>query len=92
MAETISITPELVAKGINDLLNERDYWKDRAQAVIRVTGGSRPNRKKLTAKEVGTIRELKRSGESNRSIADVFDINPATVSRIVRGLYHKEIA
>ena len=53
---------------------------------------SQPNRKRLTKPEVEAIREMKRRGESNRGIADVFDINPTTVSRIVRGQYHKETA
>ncbi|MDP7733686.1 DNA-binding protein [Mycobacterium paragordonae] len=47
------------------------------------------NRKKLTAREVHSIRELRRSGFNQASIAQIYDINPATVSRIVRGQYHK---
>ena len=57
--------------------------------VAVVTGPTRQNRKKLTPSEVAQIREMKRAGETNREIAYCFDINPATVSRIARGIYHR---
>lgn len=47
------------------------------------------NRKKLTGREVTEIRRLTRTtGMTQREIAGIYDINPATVSRIVRGIYH----
>lgn len=46
------------------------------------------NHKKLSAREVREIRAYHRRGESQRDIAYLFNVNPATVSRIVRGLYH----
>ncbi|WP_018687020.1 helix-turn-helix domain-containing protein [Actinokineospora enzanensis] len=46
------------------------------------------NRKKLTIAEVSRIRRFAAEGKSQRWIADRFDINRATVSRIVRNLYH----
>lgn len=80
------------------LLIERDNLLDKIEVLeldkqeltAPDAGSSRANRKKLTKQEVHTIRELSRSGLSNREIADTFDINPATVSRIVRGLYHRK--
>lgn len=52
--------------------------------------GERSNRKKLSPREVSGIRSLwTRSGMSQRQIADVYDVNPATVSRIVRNIYWK---
>lgn len=54
--------------------------------VLSVLGSS--NRKKLTPGEVRDIRSRYRRGETQASIADDFSINPATVSRIVRGDYH----
>lgn len=49
----------------------------------------RSNAKKLTADEVASIRQLhQRSSLNQREIAEAFDVNPATVSRIVRGVYH----
>jgi DNA-binding MarR family transcriptional regulator len=48
------------------------------------------NRRKLSGREVTDLRRLARTtGMSQRELAGVFDINPATVSRIVRGHYHK---
>ena len=47
------------------------------------------NRKKLGPEEVQGIRTLKRLGWTNKSIAETYDVNPATVSRIIRGIYHK---
>ncbi|RJQ79939.1 helix-turn-helix domain-containing protein [Pseudonocardiaceae bacterium YIM PH 21723] len=46
------------------------------------------NRRKLTASEVKSIRVLHRTGRfTQRHIADIYAVNPATVSRIVRDLY-----
>ncbi|AIG78423.1 Hypothetical protein AJAP_27895 [Amycolatopsis japonica] len=45
------------------------------------------NDKKLSPREVARIRDLRADGWKQRDIADAFDINPATVSRIVRGEY-----
>lgn len=53
------------------------------------TGPSRVNAKKLTQREVSLIRDLHRAGSSQRDIAYSFDVNPATISRIVRGIYHR---
>lgn len=47
------------------------------------------NQKKLGPEEVQGIRTLNRLGWTNKSIAETYDVNPATVSRIVRGIYHK---
>lgn len=49
----------------------------------------RANAKKLTADEVNRIRSLHKAQTMNqRDIAEAFDVNPATISRIVRGVYH----
>ncbi|WP_158881911.1 helix-turn-helix domain-containing protein [Amycolatopsis anabasis] len=45
------------------------------------------NQKKLTARDVARIRELASANWKQVDIADAFDINPATVSRIVRHKY-----
>lgn len=45
------------------------------------------NRKKLTKREVVRIRQLKADGWKQSAIADAFDVNRATVSRIVRNIY-----
>ena len=51
-------------------------------AIFRAT-----NRKKLSASEVRTLRMMHRSGSTQAALAERFSINPATVSRIVRGIY-----
>lgn len=51
-------------------------------AIFRAT-----NRKKLSASEVRTLRMMHRSGSTQAELAERFSINPATVSRIVRGIY-----
>ncbi|WP_142395313.1 helix-turn-helix domain-containing protein [Mycobacterium avium] len=53
-------------------------------------GANRPNKKKLTKREVAEIRRLGRTtGMSQRELADIYDINKATVCRILKGVYHK---
>ncbi|ERB55299.1 hypothetical protein N806_29795 [Rhodococcus sp. P27] len=47
------------------------------------------NRKKLTPREVTTIRDAYRSGFSQSELAEIYDVNPATISRTVRGIYHR---
>ncbi|MDV6975283.1 helix-turn-helix domain-containing protein [Mycobacterium intracellulare] len=48
------------------------------------------NKKKLTNREVAEIRRLARTtGMSQREVAEIYDVNPATVCRILKGVYHK---
>ncbi|TCO56766.1 helix-turn-helix domain-containing protein [Actinocrispum wychmicini] len=46
------------------------------------------NGRKLTADQVAQIRELAERGETQADIGAEFGINAATVSRIVRHIYH----
>lgn len=49
------------------------------------------NRKKLTGREVSQIRELwETTAVSQAALGRIFDVNPATISRTVRGLYHSQ--
>ncbi|QJD50147.1 helix-turn-helix DNA-binding domain protein [Mycobacterium phage Danforth] len=52
----------------------------------------RENRKKLTDREVRAIRDAARLGRKQVDLAYDYDVNPATISRIVRGIYHKGAA
>ncbi|ATN92174.1 helix-turn-helix DNA binding domain protein [Mycobacterium phage TipsytheTRex] len=52
------------------------------------TGPSRPNRKKLTEREVKDIRQAYLGGMKQKDLADNYGVNPATISRTVRGIYH----
>lgn len=61
-----------------------------AKTVVPAKPAAPPsNQKKLTKREVARIRELKRNGFTQKQIADIFDVHPVTISRIVRGLYWK---
>lgn len=77
------ISPAVVAKAVDDLIAENN----RLNHTIREMQ-TRTNVKKLDARDAAHIRDLKRAGYSQKEIAESFDLNPATVSRIVRGLYH----
>ncbi|QHB38076.1 HTH DNA binding protein [Mycobacterium phage Noelle] len=73
-------------KAVTDRLAE----ENRAlRAKLETKGPNRPNRPKLDRTEVEFIKDLVRSGVSRRDVAASFDVNPSTVSRIVRGQYHK---
>lgn len=56
---------------------------DYADALYR-----RNNKKKLTSRDVRAIRSMSRRGIPQAQIAWEFGVNPATVSRIVRGIYY----
>ncbi|AOT24965.1 hypothetical protein PBI_KALPINE_45 [Mycobacterium phage Kalpine] len=51
-------------------------------------GPSRPNRKKLSEQEVRDIRDAYFGGARQKDLARKFGVNPATISRTVRGVYH----
>lgn len=46
------------------------------------------NRHKLTRHEVQDIRAAHRGGMKQKDLAINYGVNPATISRIVRGVYH----
>jgi hypothetical protein len=60
--------------------------------ILTQTGEARPNRKKLLPSEVAQIRNMKRAGYRQSQLAEMFDVNPATISRIVRKVYHTGVA
>lgn len=53
------------------------------------TGSSRPNRPKLTPREVHSIRAAYIGGMKQSDLAKSYEVNPATISRLVRGVYHR---
>jgi DNA-binding MarR family transcriptional regulator len=79
--------PTFVAlvKEIDALIRERD------ELLQRVAGMDEPiNQKKLSSREVKEIRNLNRTSHiTQREIAEIYDVNPSTVSRIIRGQYWK---
>lgn len=60
--------------------------------TFQQVGPNRANRKKLSREEVARIRDLHRSGTSQAELANMFDVNPATISRTVRGIYNSQAA
>lgn len=51
----------------------------------------RPNRRKLTGSDVRDIRDMYRRGWKQKDLAESFDVNRATISRIVRRQYHRGV-
>ncbi|QBP29335.1 helix-turn-helix DNA-binding protein [Mycobacterium phage DirtyDunning] len=71
-------------------VNERLVAENRElRAKLDTKGPNRPNRPKLDKTEVAFIKDLVRAGVSRRDVARSFDVNPSTISRIVRGQYHR---
>lgn len=75
-----------VLKEFDEILEERDALRERVKQLEAKTSD---NKRKLSKSEVSSIRGMRRAGFKLQEIADTFDINQATVSRIVRGEYHK---
>lgn len=75
-----------VIQELDEILAERDRLQRRVEELEAQRFN---NRHKLGQGEVGRIREMRRAGYKVREIAESFDINKTTVSRILRGQYHK---
>lgn len=76
---------------IGELIAELHVTKTRAALLEEENEGLRAktdNRKKLSPRDVFQIRKLHGNGMSQREIADHYVVNPATVSRVVRGVYY----
>lgn len=82
MTETIAS----LVKELDSLLKERDQLMSE---IERLKAQRLDNRKKLSESEVRDIRAAHRSGMSQRSLATAYDVNPTTINRIVRGIYHQ---
>lgn len=51
------------------------------------------NRRKLDERDAARIRRLHASGNwTQAALADAFNVNDGTISRIVRGVYYAEVA
>ena len=88
-----------LATTLNEALKANRQWaiQQRTQdelfgkALVQVqpeNGPSRPNRKKLTAQEVKDIRDAYYGGAKQRDLAKSYGVNPATISRTVRVIFH----
>lgn len=81
------VSIEVLVGTIKNLYAENEQLK--AQLAASGKPAKPSNRKKLGTQEVKSIRDLRRIGCSFKDIADVFDCHPSTISRTVKGVYHK---
>lgn len=70
---------------IDALLTENAALKAR---VSELEARSLDNRPKLSDQDVKDIRSAYRSGMTQSDLAESYGLNPATISRTVRGIYH----
>lgn len=70
---------------LDAILKENELLRKRVEELERQPGDNRP---KLTPLEVNDIRDAYRMGMKQRDLADNYGVNPATISRTVRGIYH----
>ncbi|AIS73719.1 hypothetical protein SEA_PANAMAXUS_44 [Mycobacterium phage Panamaxus] len=91
MADTSTLLK--VLDEIEGLIEENEDLQHQVEKLraesLHTKGAARPNRKKLTRDEVKYIREMARNGIPQAEIAWSFDVNRSTISRIVRGIYHR---
>lgn len=75
---------------LTEVFKENNALRAEVAELKLMNGPARTNKKKLTKREVAEIRRLGRTtGMSQRELAEIYDINQATVSRILKGVYHK---
>jgi DNA-binding MarR family transcriptional regulator len=81
-------TIDALIREFNSVVAERDEIRRRLDTQFPEPPS---NQKKLTNREVTEIRNLARvSHMTQREIADCYDVNPSTVSRILKGVYWNE--
>lgn len=81
---------------MNDLARVQNMLLEACDLLFKIAGESdvpknvvHNNRPKLTRREVEQIRWMKRAGNTNRELAEIYDVNRSTIYRIIRGEYHK---
>jgi len=72
-----------VIKELEALVKERDDLLEELKSLRDWN-----NKPKLSSGDVRDIRQACRGGMRQKDLADNYGVNPATVSRIVRGIYH----
>jgi DNA-binding transcriptional regulator YiaG len=82
-----------VSDRINTLAEQvyalKNAYAEEVAKGLEIEANSRnDNRKKLTPTEVKRMRRLWGQNWTQAELAEAFDVNPATVSRTVRGIYH----
>lgn len=67
-------------------------YVEKLEADNRVLQAKTDNHKKLLPQEVRRIRQLWESKNwTQKELSEAFMVNPGTISRIVRGEYHKDV-
>jgi uncharacterized coiled-coil DUF342 family protein len=79
----LSATIASFIRELDALLKERDELLEELKELR-----DWDNRPKLTERDVADIRQAYRGGMRQRDLADNYGVNPSTISRIVRGIYH----
>ena len=75
-----------IVNEFDELITENRALKDEVERLqLKLETGNRP---KLTEFEVKDIRAAYKGGMSQIDLANAYGVNPATISRTVRGLYH----
>ncbi|ANA86985.1 helix-turn-helix DNA-binding domain protein [Gordonia phage LastResort] len=67
-------------------IGRRSFGKAFMNGAVR--GPNRPNRRKLTPREVHDIRTAYRNGMSQAELARTYEVNPSTISRTIGRVYH----
>lgn len=73
---------------VDELVAENLLLRAQIAAGSTSSAAARTNKPKLSKRDVEMMRSLSRLGASNTELATAYDINRATVSRIIRGVYH----
>ena len=70
---------------LDSLIMENRVLKKELESLEAPTFDNRP---KLTDREVRDIRAAYKGGMKQKDLAENYGVNPATISRTVRGIYH----
>lgn len=86
MSRPLGPTIAAILRELDELIAERESLIAQVEALEESVKFG--NRKRLSDRDVKDIRALHRKGIQQAEIATIYDVNPATVSRIVRRIYH----
>ncbi|AHG23829.1 HTH DNA binding protein [Mycobacterium phage EagleEye] len=66
----------------------RTFGEAFVRGHLSPVGSKRPNRPKLSERDAKDIRQAYQGGMKQAELARNYGVNPATISRLVRGIYH----
>jgi DNA-binding XRE family transcriptional regulator len=74
-------------------LGEIEVYVESLEDEIKLLRAKTDNRKKLDHRDAQRIRRLYNTRDvTQQDLAEMFDVNDATISRIIRGKYYPEAA